>query len=291
MIGAPPPVTDEDLHGLVDGELEPRRRDFVLRFLASSPADAARVESWRRQNETIRAAFARVETEAPPDSLLLAPPESEKRFSCKIISEPGRFSGGGKTERDPAPQARGRLRQFLLLLAAFFGGIIFALSAALIVDHLDGPEPPRLTVEHPPARGESDAIFIGRTVAALQSLSPATASPAQGGGLGKGETALVLPNFAETGLRLIGARAAPSEFDRMYCFFYAKQAEATVVLCAEKINDATASAFHQVGRFPGGAIDWRQMGARYAIAGPLSDKDLRSLAERARAEIEAFDGR
>jgi len=34
----------------------------VKAFLAESPADAARVETWRRQNETIRAAFASMET-------------------------------------------------------------------------------------------------------------------------------------------------------------------------------------------------------------------------------------
>jgi anti-sigma factor RsiW len=73
MPGRGPPVSEVELHGFVDGDLDRGRREAVQAFLAASPEDAARVETWRQQNETIRAAFARVETGPLPWSLPLAP--------------------------------------------------------------------------------------------------------------------------------------------------------------------------------------------------------------------------
>src|SRR3984893_4869706 len=67
------PVSETELHGFVDGDLDCGRREAVQAFLAASPGDAARVETWRRQNEAIRAAFAPVETGPLPWSFPLAP--------------------------------------------------------------------------------------------------------------------------------------------------------------------------------------------------------------------------
>src|SRR5438105_4055153 len=68
-----PPVSEAELHGYVDGDMDRGRGEAVQAFLAASPGDAARVETWRRQNEAIRAAFAPVETGPLPWSLPLAP--------------------------------------------------------------------------------------------------------------------------------------------------------------------------------------------------------------------------
>ena len=52
-------ISDVELNALVDGELIAERRAQVERWLAEEPEAAARVESWRRQNDIIRAAFVR----------------------------------------------------------------------------------------------------------------------------------------------------------------------------------------------------------------------------------------
>ena len=44
-------MSEEELHGFVDGVLDLGRSKAVEAFLAASPADAWRVQSWRRQNE------------------------------------------------------------------------------------------------------------------------------------------------------------------------------------------------------------------------------------------------
>lgn len=65
-------ISDAELNALVDGELLAERRAQVESWLATEPEAAARVESWRRQNEILRAAFSRVALEAVPQALALA---------------------------------------------------------------------------------------------------------------------------------------------------------------------------------------------------------------------------
>ena len=72
MKGMQHSITDADLNAYVDGELSADRRDEIEAYLVAEPAQAARVETWRRQNEIIRAAFAKAATEPLPLSHMLA---------------------------------------------------------------------------------------------------------------------------------------------------------------------------------------------------------------------------
>ena len=62
-------LSEADLHGLVDGFLEPGRRAEVLRRAAASPRDRVLVEDWQDQNDAIRLAFAEIEREPLPANL------------------------------------------------------------------------------------------------------------------------------------------------------------------------------------------------------------------------------
>src|SRR5256885_14310467 len=73
MRGRGPPVSEAELHGFVDGDMDRGRREAIQAFLAASPEGAARVKTWQRLNESIRAAFAPVETGPLPWSLPVAP--------------------------------------------------------------------------------------------------------------------------------------------------------------------------------------------------------------------------
>src|SRR5262245_2915748 len=66
MIDQNPPVTEEELHAYVDGELAPDRRAAVETWLASHPEDAARVAQWRAQADAIRARFGVLASEPVP---------------------------------------------------------------------------------------------------------------------------------------------------------------------------------------------------------------------------------
>ena len=71
MIDNNSPVTEDELHAYVDGELPGERRDAVEAWLAKHPDDAARVSAWRTQADTVRARYASIVTEPVPARLAL----------------------------------------------------------------------------------------------------------------------------------------------------------------------------------------------------------------------------
>ena len=61
---------DADLNAFVDGRIEPGRAAALSESLASDPQARARIDSWKRQNESLRTMFASVLFEPVPVRLL-----------------------------------------------------------------------------------------------------------------------------------------------------------------------------------------------------------------------------
>ena len=51
------PISEDELHAYVDGDIAPERRLDIALYLARHPAEAARMEAFRAQREAIRALF------------------------------------------------------------------------------------------------------------------------------------------------------------------------------------------------------------------------------------------
>jgi anti-sigma factor RsiW len=67
-----PPITEAELHALVDGQLTPERQREIEAALTSRPDEALRVESYRAQKRELRALFDPVLDEALPQRVLRA---------------------------------------------------------------------------------------------------------------------------------------------------------------------------------------------------------------------------
>lgn len=67
-----PPITEAELHALVDGQLTSERQREIEAALASRPDEALRVESYRAQKRELRALFDPVLDESPPQRVLRA---------------------------------------------------------------------------------------------------------------------------------------------------------------------------------------------------------------------------
>lgn len=63
------PVTEDELHAFIDGELPDDRKQAVTNWLASHPEDAAQVAAWQAQAEAIRARYGAVTSEPVPERL------------------------------------------------------------------------------------------------------------------------------------------------------------------------------------------------------------------------------
>jgi hypothetical protein len=265
--GLEPPVSEAELHGFVDGSLERGRRDAVQAFLAVSPADAARVETWRRQNEAIRAAFASINTPPLPWSW------SQARGAGALADRICPASGGGLWRERWFGRCMG---------LAFAGGVLLTACADYFTHHV-GPPDPDVSL----AAGASEA-FATQALSALQAFA-AQQLLSKGEGGAPAQTAPILPALPAAGT-VAAVRAMPGAQGQMLCMFYARKDAGTIALCAEKTPGPSATVPRMAGEFPINAISWRQSGANYALAGALTEPELRSLADEARAQVEAFDG-
>jgi hypothetical protein len=66
MIEREPPVTEDELHAYVDGQLADDRRGAVEQWLAEHAEDAARVAAWRAQADAMRARYGAIADEPVP---------------------------------------------------------------------------------------------------------------------------------------------------------------------------------------------------------------------------------
>jgi hypothetical protein len=187
------------------------------------------------------------------------------------------------------------------VFAIFAAGAIAALAGAFLADRLHPP--PVVTDARAPAAVSADENMAERTIAALLDLKAPDRASVSATAAGKpvrvaNPASLVVPNLSSAGLRLVGMRAAPARNDEtdddIVCLFYAEATEPMVALCIGRDRAGGAPGrFRLAGKFPsngiGAAISWRQANAIYALAGPLSEIQLRNLANRVSAEIEAFD--
>jgi anti-sigma factor RsiW len=72
MIDKNLPVTEDELHAYVDGELPADRRSAVEAWLASHPDEAARIAGWRVQAEAMRARYGALAEQPVPERLRLS---------------------------------------------------------------------------------------------------------------------------------------------------------------------------------------------------------------------------
>ena len=63
------PVTEDELHAYIDGELPEDRREAVSNWLATYPEAAEQIATWRAQSEAIQARFGAVALEPVPERL------------------------------------------------------------------------------------------------------------------------------------------------------------------------------------------------------------------------------
>ena len=73
-------IPEEDLHRLVDGELEPSRRAELLAFLEQHPAESERVRAFTEMNESLRTLLDPELSEPVPDRFLSRPPGKSARL-------------------------------------------------------------------------------------------------------------------------------------------------------------------------------------------------------------------
>jgi anti-sigma factor RsiW len=251
------PVTEDELHAYVDGELPADRRAAVESWLAAHPDDASRVAAWRLQADSIRARFANVATEPIPPKLRLERMSYASRAwklgaAAAVIA--ALFIGGfaGWSMRDLAGNAPNSFQQ-------------------VIAQALDAHKVYVAEVRHPVEVGASESDHL------QQWLSKRVGYPFRA------------PNLESQGLHLVGGRLLPTRAGGAAAFLMYESAsgERFTIYCTRAKGGNTALHYDAADR--AGAIYWVDDNIAYIISGNASER--KQLWKVARAAYEQFEPR
>lgn len=250
------PVTEDELHAYADGVLPADRLAAVESYLASHPAEAARVAAWRAQSAQIRERWGAVADEPIPERLRIeniAVRASGVRRTVAIAAVIAFLIGGavGWVGRDII--GYGSERQIARALA----------DAALEAHRLYINE-----VRHPIEVRAGEAHL-------LPWLSRRVGSPVHA------------PDLAEEGLKLLGGRLLPGPRSPTALIMYeGTGGERITITCTRAAREGeTSFIWRQAGEI--GALAWVEAGLAFVVAGPADRDRLDRVARRIYAAYES----
>lgn len=252
MIDREPPVTEEELHAYVDGELAADRRAVVEQWLSGHADDAARVAAWRAQADAIRARYGAVASEP------IAP-----RFDLDRLARAGR-----KWSRLAAAAV---LLAFLLGSGAgWFGrGAWEGGGPARVVttEALDAHRLYIAEVRHPiEVRANESHLnpWLSRRIG----------------------YAMPIPNLDSFGLKLLGGRLLPGTAGRAAALYMYEgtTGERFTIYCRRDQAPQTALRYRATG--PVGSYFWVQDDVAFVVSGPADRARLQKVAEAIYEQVE-----
>ena len=254
-------LSDAELHGLVDGQIEMHQRTDILRRAAASAADRQRIGSLQSQCDLIRAAFQGIDHEPLPSSLDLRAPARLHAVApqCAAVTR-------AATILDDAPPIvvakPWRSRRALPLLAALVatGG----LAATWLAGGFSLAFPEAASPDEVLARRVADGTAAGPT-ASPSSASRPSPLPTE-----------TIPALAPLGFALTGAELQAGEPASMV-FRYRNAAAEQITLGVAR--SAAPSNIEEARRAApvGTTLVWHAGTRTYALAGTLRPERLHAL--------------
>jgi anti-sigma factor RsiW len=252
MIDRDSPVTTDELHAYIDGEIPADRRAAVEAWLASHPEDAARVAVWRAQADAIRARYGGVAVEPAP-----------ARLDIDQLARP----------RHIWPTAAATAA--VAFLAGTVAGWV-AHSAST-----GGPSP--LEILHAEALS-AHRLYIAEVRhpievrAGEQHLVPWLSR--------RVGTALRAPDLESFSLKLLGGRLLPGPIGPAALFMYeSPDGERYTFYCSKSHGPRTALRYHAVESVA--AVQWVESEIAFVMSGPANRERLLKIAQTAYEQMES----
>ena len=289
------PITESDLNAYVDGEFAPDRRDEIEVYLVTEPLHAARVETWRRQNEIIRAAFAKVAAEPLPTSHLNAlHPPSPTRAEAFPQRKPPPCSAEER-EIDNKSRQTSRLqnsRMAGIAAAAFAAGALVTMVAAqwtgTVTDLFSQtssarPSPRAATSSLDPGQATASRAIEAYHTYALDVVRPVEVNASKEAFLASWLSRRVgltidIPDLSSEGLALLGGRLTPGEWGPAAFLLYETSGGDRTGLFISRVATHNSQPLSSVEEHSARAVYWIDGGAIDVLAGSMSFDKLTRIA-------------
>jgi anti-sigma factor RsiW len=252
MIDREPPVTEEELHAYVDGELAADRRAAVETWLNSHAEDAARVAAWRAQAEAIRARYGAIASEPVP-----------QRFDLAALARAGRKWS--------------RLAAAAVLLAFLLGGGAGWFGRAA----WEGAGPARVVTTE---ALDAHRLYIAEVRHPIEvRANESHLNPWLSRRIGY---AMPIPNLDPFGLKLLGGRLLPGTAGRAAALYMYEgpTGERYTIYCRRDQAPHTALRYRSTG--PVGSYFWIQDDVAFVVSGPADRARLQKVAEAVYEQVE-----
>src|SRR5450830_417818 len=262
MIDRDSPVTDDELHAFVDGELPADRKEAVAAWLATHPDDAALVGAWRSQADSIRARYGAVADEPVPERLKLDQVMRRERAS-------GRSWAAMATAAAIVAFVIGGAAGWMARGASATAPTSFDTFTA---EALDAYKLYVVEVRHPVEVPGSERPHM------TQWLSKRLGSE------------LRIPELQSIGLKLVGGRLLPGPTGAAAFYMYeGPSGERFTIYCAKAATPETALRFKEGQRFA--AFYWVDDKVAYAVSGPADHDRLEQVAKTVYEQVDKSGAR
>lgn len=261
------PVTEDELHALIDGQLTAPERQALEARLAQDAKSLATLHAWRAQRDALRGLHGELLQEPVPTSLLAAARQ--------------------------AAQARQQIDQWWR-----WGGMAAGVVMAFGVGWLSHGQW-QAQSSQPLAQQQISREFVHQAALAHAVYSPEVRHPVEVSAaqqehlvqwlskrLGK---PLKVPNLSAQGFELVGGRLLPGDEGARAQFMFQNPAGTRITLYLGALDAGapgqgdTAFRFHTEGPVPG--FYWADQGFGYALSGQVSREQLLQLARAVHAQI------
>ena len=257
MIDRDSPVTEDELHAYVDGELPAERLEAVNSWLAAHASEAALVAAWRAQADSIRARYGAVVDEPVPARLKLDRLMRQTR-------------AGGRAWAAMAAAAA----VVAFMVGGTAGWVARGASAAaptafeaFTADALDAYKLYVVEVRHPVEVPGSERPHM------TQWLSKRIGYE------------LRIPDLQSLGLKLIGGRLLPGPTGAAAFYMYeGPSGERFTIYCAKATTPETALRFKESNR--AAAFYWVDDKVAYAVSGPANRDRLEQVAKSVYEQVD-----
>ncbi len=251
------PVTEEELHAYVDGELAADRSEAVVAWLATHPEHAALVAAWRAQADSIRARYGAVAEEPVP-----------ARLKLDQVIRRDRASG----------RSWAALAAAAATIAFVVGGTIGWMARgasagaptgfdAFTAEALDAYKLYVVEVRHPVEVPGSERAHM------TQWLSKRLGSE------------LRIPDLQSIGLKLVGGRLLPGPTGAAAFYMYeGPSGERYTIYCAKSVTPETALRYKSGER--SAAFYWVDDKIAYVVSGPSDRERLENVTKTVYEQID-----